>query len=162
MDFQPKYQPQEASPLFADGRAMRPPVPGTIAQGDLEADDHFYRGREPDGKWATTFPIPVNAQTDGPRPGAVQHLLRRLPRLGRARATACVQQRAIKRGEPSWVPPLSLHVETVVDQPVGQIFNTITNGIRTMPAYGVTDPRGRPLGDHALRPGAPAEPDTPI
>ena len=37
MDLQPKYLPQGASPLFADGRAMRPPVPGTVAQGQLDA-----------------------------------------------------------------------------------------------------------------------------
>jgi len=31
---------------------------------------------------------------------------------------------------------LSLHVPSVREQPVGQLFNTITNGVRKMPAYG--------------------------
>ena len=39
-----------------------------------------------------------------------------------------------------WVPPVSLHVETVRSQPDGQLFNTITHGIRTMPAYGAQIP----------------------
>jgi hypothetical protein len=41
MDFQEKYKAQSASPLWADGRAMRLPVLGTIANGWLEADEHF-------------------------------------------------------------------------------------------------------------------------
>ena len=44
LDFQEKYKAQASSPLFADGRAMRLPVPGTIADGWLEADGHLYRG----------------------------------------------------------------------------------------------------------------------
>ena len=54
MDNQPKFRAQHANALFADGRAMRPPVEGTVAQGRLEADDHFNRGVVGDG-WATTF-----------------------------------------------------------------------------------------------------------
>ena len=56
MDFQPKYKTQAASGLFADGRAMRPPVPGTVRRGGLEGDDHLYRGTS-GGKFAATFPM---------------------------------------------------------------------------------------------------------
>ena len=34
-----------------------------------------------------------------------------------------------------WVKPKDFHTEDLRAQPVGQIFNTITNGARTMPAY---------------------------
>ena len=34
MDLQPKFKAQAANPLFADGRAMRAPVQGTVARGD--------------------------------------------------------------------------------------------------------------------------------
>ena len=44
--------------MFADGRAMRLPVEGTVARGELRQDDHFYRGIV-NGTWATTFPMPV-------------------------------------------------------------------------------------------------------
>jgi mono/diheme cytochrome c family protein len=135
MDQQPKYLPQAASPLFADGRAMRPPVPGTVAQGRLDADEHLYRGRS-GGQWATTFPIPVNmAMMDRGRERfniycAVCHGL-----LGDGGASSVVSARAIRREDKGWVPPLSLHVPNVRGQAAGEIFNTITNGIRTMPAY---------------------------
>ena len=32
MDNQHKFRAQQENPLFADGRAMRPPVPGTTVQ----------------------------------------------------------------------------------------------------------------------------------
>jgi mono/diheme cytochrome c family protein len=36
----------------------------------------------------------------------------------------------------SWVAPKNLHEEAVREQPVGQLFNSITNGVRTMAGYG--------------------------
>ena len=44
MDFQPKYKSDNAMDLFADGRANRGEIVGTIARGSLNADDLFYRG----------------------------------------------------------------------------------------------------------------------
>lgn len=48
MDFQPKRKTQTPTTHFADGRVQRPPVPGTIAMGELEAADPFYLGYDPD------------------------------------------------------------------------------------------------------------------
>lgn len=50
MDFQPKFKPQRPSTLFADGRAMRPQIAGTVARGDLRADTRLYKGLEPAGQ----------------------------------------------------------------------------------------------------------------
>ena len=36
----------------------------------------------------------------------------------------------------SWVAPKSIHEQQIREQPVGQIFNSITNGVRNMPPYG--------------------------
>ena len=47
MDFQPKKKPQQGTTIFADGRAMRPAVPGTISRGQLEEQDPFYLGHDP-------------------------------------------------------------------------------------------------------------------
>lgn len=47
MDFQPKKKPQQTTTIFADGRTMRPQVPGTIAKGQLEEQDPFYLGHDP-------------------------------------------------------------------------------------------------------------------
>jgi mono/diheme cytochrome c family protein len=142
MDFQPKYLPQQASGLFADGRDMRPPVEGTVAVDQRIDDDHLLEGKV-DGKPATTFPVPVTA---------------RLIRRGRERyAIYCAtchgltgegdgitSQLALERKEPKWIRPLSLHNPTVRQQPVGKLFETISDGVRrtsgtestlTMPPY---------------------------
>jgi hypothetical protein len=44
--------------------------------------------------------------------------------------------RATEREEPEWKPPTSMQAGDVRQQPVGQIFGTITNGLDKMPAYG--------------------------
>lgn len=46
-----------------------------------------------------------------------------------------VSQRASKVSGASWAPPTSLHVASVLEQPVGRIFDTISNGRRKMPGY---------------------------
>lgn len=48
MDYQPKYKAQTltSEQLFADGRAMRVAVPGTVARGSLTDDLRYYRGIE--------------------------------------------------------------------------------------------------------------------
>lgn len=48
MDFQPYRETQTGTTLFADGRVQRPPVPGTIARGDLELSDPYYLGFDPE------------------------------------------------------------------------------------------------------------------
>lgn len=139
MDFQPKYKPQTASRLFADGRAMRPPVDGTLAQGDLHSDGHFWRGKQGDA-WATSFPMPVTAPLV--QRGRQQFNVFCAPCHGLAgMGDGIVSQRALRRPDSAgWSPPLSLHSDEVRKQPVGQIFNTITHGIRKMPGYAAQIP----------------------
>ena len=48
MDFQPKLKTQTSTTNFADGRVQQPPVPGTIARGELEQSDPYYLGYEPE------------------------------------------------------------------------------------------------------------------
>jgi len=50
MDYQPKFKPQTVSTLFADGRADRVPVAGTVARGQLRDDERLYRGIDPDAE----------------------------------------------------------------------------------------------------------------
>jgi len=47
MDFQPKKKAQQTTTIFADGRTMRPQVKGTVARGQLEEQDPFYLGYDP-------------------------------------------------------------------------------------------------------------------
>ena len=48
MDFQPKKKYQQVTSLFADGRASRPPVVGTMARGDLGVSDPYQLGYTPE------------------------------------------------------------------------------------------------------------------
>ena len=138
MDFQPKYLPQQYSPLFEDTRDMRPPVAGTVAFDALLDHEHLLRG-EVKGRPAKTFPVPVT----------LQMMKRGQERFGIFCATChglagdgdgITSQLAFDREEPKWVRPLSLHNSSVIEQPVGQLFAAITNGIRTMPSYRVQIP----------------------
>jgi len=155
MDFQPRYQSQAASPLFEDGRAMRPVIRGTIADGQLDADEHLDRGRSGAG-WAASFPIPITrenlargrgrfdvycAPCHGLTGGATPDDLKREGRPDKLLAYGPVALRAMERiegeqpGYNLWVMPRSLHEPSVVTQPAGQLFNTITRGLSTMPSY---------------------------
>jgi len=131
MDFQPRYQSQGVGRFFADDRVSRPVVPNTIPAGGLEADSRYHRGQV-DGQWTTELPIPVDGE----------HMQRGRERFNVFCATChglagegdgIVHLRAVKRIEPTWVQPRSLHVANVREQPVGQLFNTIAHGLNTMP-----------------------------
>ena len=141
MDNQHRLRAQSTSQLFADGRGMRPDVPNSIAQGELRNDAHLYDGVV-NKQWAESFP----EQTP---------VTRRFVERGRERynifCSVChghsgygdgmVHRRAMLLMEggingTTWVAPKSLHDPTIRQQPPGQLYNTITNGIRTMPSYG--------------------------
>ncbi len=140
MSFQEKYQPQAASNLFQNGMAMRKPVPAAVSRENLDENEHLYRGLV-DGQPAKTFPMPIS----------MSMMLRGQNRfnifcstchglLGEGGNTGMTSIRAIKREEPKWILPLSLHKPEIRQQPVGQYFATITNGVRTMPSYGRKSP----------------------
>jgi mono/diheme cytochrome c family protein len=50
------------------------------------------------------------------------------------RANAIAEQGALNRNV-AWTQPQDLNAPKIVTRPDGHLFNTITNGIRTMPAY---------------------------
>jgi mono/diheme cytochrome c family protein len=135
---QPKFLMQQANPLFADGRAMRLPVTGTIARDELEDNEPYYQGKR-NGQWVAEIPLPVTRSLMAR--GQERFNTYCAPCHGLAGdGDGIVSQRAIQRSYPTWVPPLSVHVDAVRNQPDGQVFNTITNGIRKMPAYGAQIP----------------------
>ncbi len=134
MDQQPKFRAQAPNALFADGRAMRPAIPGTVARGALNADDHLYRGKVA-GQWAAELPMEVNEAMM--KRGQERFGVFCSPCHGLAGAgDGMVSRRADRLQEGTWTPPPSYHTDAIRSRPAGQIFNTITNGVRTMPAYG--------------------------
>jgi mono/diheme cytochrome c family protein len=134
MDSQPKYKAQRENPIFADGRADREALPGTVAVGHLNEDDHFFRGRAQDG-WARTFPAQVDLSEETMARGKVRYGIYCTPCHGQAGlGDGMVHKRAEALGG-GWIPPTNVTQEYVRNQPVGELFNTITNGVRNMPPY---------------------------
>lgn len=154
MFFQPKFKPQRPTTLFADGRAMRAPVAGTVAWGELQADERLYRGLEPGSPEPSTAPPAAPGKEAPPEPNWTQAfplpVTPELAQRGRQKfniyCAVChgragygdglVSQRAQRLQQGTWLPPTSLHTDPVRQQPVGKLFDTITHGIRKMPGYG--------------------------
>jgi mono/diheme cytochrome c family protein len=127
MDHQPKFKAQSESRFFADGAAMRMPVPGTVARGELREDDAYFRGLNADSSFVRSLPVPVTTQ-----------LLER----GRQRfdiyCSPCHSRVGDGRGimvRRGYVPPPTFHSDRLRDIEDGYIFSVITDGVRNMPAY---------------------------
>jgi len=134
MDSQPKFKSQAGNDLFADRRAMRPPVEGTVARGALMDDDAVYRGKDGDG-WVTTIPVPMTMALL--ERGRDRYGIYCAPCHGQAGyGDGMVAKTADELQEGTWTPPSSFHTDTVRERPAGQLFNSITHGIRNMPAHG--------------------------
>jgi mono/diheme cytochrome c family protein len=141
MDYQPRYNTQATSQWFADGRTMRLPVEGTVALGELREDDHFYRGKISD-EFVKTFPPRFEISDEAMQRGRERFNIYCAACHGYVgEGDGLVSERALARADSTtWIQPLSLHVPRVRQQPVGELFNTITHGIRTMPAYAAQIP----------------------
>lgn len=142
MDWQPKYKAQRQNPFFADTRAQRDAMAGTVAVGELRDDTHFYQGKT-GNTFARTFPAQflINEQTaargrerfgiycapchglTGDGNGIIAKRAEDLVVTGRGKGMA-------------WVPPTDINQDHLRAQPVGQLFDSITNGVRNMPPYG--------------------------
>ncbi len=136
MDFAKRIKAQAVSDLFADGRGTRPPVAGTFALEDMEAvgaDPAYYTGKLGDS-FVTDFPLEVTPEL----------MQRGQERFGiycavchgdDGRGKGMVAQRAAVLSPATWVAPTDLHTQPVVDLASGQLFDSISNGVRNMPGY---------------------------
>jgi mono/diheme cytochrome c family protein len=143
MDIQASYRPQEAHLLFSDGRAARSQIPGTVARGHLQLDDHYFQGyRTVDSASGSSIEffvdLPANVLIDdrllarGKERYAIFCLLCHDPQgLG----NGIIHQRALTAKEAKWVPPTNLMTQELRDRVDGQIFQAISDGARTMPSY---------------------------
>ncbi len=158
MDKQTKFKAQADSPIFADGRAMRQPVAGTLAWGDnpdapdtdlLAQDDHYFRGYRLE-KNATTggmdtvyyqgFPGRVQVDHDLLKRGQRQFNIYCAPCHGLGgQGDGAIYQRSLKI-KAGWVQPSNVTDIERAARPEGHLFNTITNGIRNMAGYGAQIP----------------------
>ncbi len=128
MDAMERFEAQEANAFFEDGRAMRPPVPGTVARGMLRSDTRFFAGRDSTGAFVQVIPIP---QT------------RDLYLRGQERYDIYCAVCHGKAGDGQGIvmtggygfAPIGYHNDRLRAIEDGYLFEAITRGIRTMPAY---------------------------
>jgi mono/diheme cytochrome c family protein len=134
MDDQPKYEPQEGNVVFADRRGMRPVVEGTVARGELDIGGPVFTGRDGEA-WVTAIPVEVTEATM--RAGQDDFETYCAPCHGvDGSGNGIVNERATKLAEGTWTPPTDLRTDLVRDREDGHLYNSITHGIRNMPAYG--------------------------
>lgn len=127
MDIQPRYEPQAASAFFYNGQAMRPPVAGTVARGELQGSGPYWTGKDAGGAFVAAIPMAVS---DAVRErGAERYDIY---------CAACHDKGGDGKGilfERGKVPTPSFHIDRLRQMPDGQIFDTITNGFGLMPPY---------------------------
>jgi mono/diheme cytochrome c family protein len=127
MDDQPRSDAQQASSFFYDGKVMQPPVPGTVARGELVVDKSLLTGRGADGEYLQASPLVLDE-------GLVER--------GQNRYTIycqpCHDERGTGQGilaERASVPTATFHDPQRLAYSDGQIFEVITNGFGLMPSY---------------------------
>ncbi|HEY9247697.1 MAG TPA: cytochrome c [Rariglobus sp.] len=139
MDHQSKYKPQAESRFFADGRADRPRLPGTVAYGRttdvpdtnfLKADSVLFEGKDAKGAWVSGFPSAVTVDPS------------KLLERGQDRYTiycapchgALGDGNGITKQYGMGATP-SYHDDRLRKMSEGEIFNTITHGKGNMLSY---------------------------
>ncbi len=157
---QPSYRPDEPSSFFADGRAARPVVPGTVARGHLRTDMQLFEGKREREEMKPTvtaslvgaaggnaFAVAALANSAGSDDaGAVRTfpfpVTEAVLRRGRDRymiyCVVCHDALGTGRGivvERGYTPPPSYHIERLRAAPVGHFFEVVTKGYGSMPSY---------------------------
>lgn len=123
---QHKYRGFQPSSFFADGRSVRPAVPGTIPVGHLRSDTLLYTGKI-NGKLADVFPFAID---------------RAVLERGRDRFniycapchdfTGSGNGMIVQRGHKV---PSSYHLQRLREAPAGYFYDVITNGFGNMYDY---------------------------
>ena len=129
MHDQPKYSALAASTFFADGSSARPPVPGTVARGDLRDDALLYTGKEGEEQ-AAVFPFPIDDRVMAR--GQERFDIYCSPCHGRTgEGNGMIVERGFTR-------PPSLVDQRLRDLPPGYLFDIITTASAQCP---ITPPR---------------------
>lgn len=160
MDWQRKRKTQTEWEMFPDGRAMRLPVEGTIAQGELRDDFELYFGVDQDS------PVPDRVSYDagsmGPdaqeRPAWLpgfptamvvdEALLERGQQRyniycavchgqqGNGLGSVALRAKALEAQKWGWVDPKSLVADNAKSYSNGELFHIVSQGVSTMKGYG--------------------------
>jgi mono/diheme cytochrome c family protein len=126
---QDKGKAQRGNEFFADGRAMRPPVEGTITTTAPIDNDRYYQGVE---GGQPVKEIPVAVTWDLLHRGQDRYNIYCAPCHDR---TGSGNGIVVQRAAGTMVKPPSYHEDRLRAASAGELFNVITHGVRTMPSY---------------------------
>ncbi len=127
MTDQPRFEPLEANPFFANDMSARPLEADTVARGQLNANSVYYTGKTTDGDDVTDIPVPVTAE-----------LLQRGQERFQIYCAPCHglvgegNGIVVQRGFPA---PPSYHIDRLRNAPAGHFFDVITHGFGRMFDY---------------------------
>jgi mono/diheme cytochrome c family protein len=136
---QPRYDTQERRPFFDDERSMRPQVDGTVSREMEKGYDAATGLGAQSGAWIEKVPERITKQL-----GGVEAAVKRGQDRFNIYCAAChgvagdgkgmISRRALALGATGLVA-VNLQDNRLRHIPDGQLFATITNGVRNMPSY---------------------------
>lgn len=133
----PRYDALEKSDFFPDRRASRSLIEGTVARGQLRADDAYYTGKE-NGQPIATLPAGLTLD---------KALIERGQSRFNVYCAPCHSQTGegdgmvVRRG---YKQPPSLHDPRLRNMQLGYFYDVVTRGFGQMPDYAAQiQPRDR-------------------
>ncbi|TVR29669.1 MAG: hypothetical protein EA390_09330 [Balneolaceae bacterium] len=126
---QERFNAQQVNPFFEDGRSMREPVTGTISRGGLRHDTVLFEGKDDDDNYVDTNPMEIT-----------RDFLYRGKEMYEIFCQACHGgtgdgRGIIMTGGYGYVPAPTFHRSESYEMSEGELYSSIANGIRSMPAY---------------------------
>lgn len=139
MDFQKRFEPQEYNAFYENSRAMRKPVQGAVARGELKTNDHLYLGKDGDEHVASLPSVdehgqPIEIDQAFLERGQGRYEIFCTPCHG---VSGAGNGMVVQRG---MLQPPSLYDERLLGMNVGYFYDVITNGVRNMPPYAAQIP----------------------
>lgn len=129
---QEKFKPYAKNTFFKDESAMRMPVEGSLARGDLhDKNPEFYTGKSSNGTLVAKNQLPLSSLVM--ERGQQRYNIYCTPCHGAVGdGKGIVAQRGMTLG---FVPPTSFQTDDMMKKPDGHYFDVITHGIRNMQSY---------------------------
>ncbi|MDP1917478.1 MAG: c-type cytochrome [Myxococcales bacterium] len=132
MDTQEKVKSyrKDTTGLFEDGRTMRAPVEGTVALGQLDEDDTFFKGTDEKGEYVLALPATVKGDDGAPKADVIARGKERF----KIYCTPCHGPNGdgdglVNTTKGLIVPPPSMHSDRVKELKNGRLYAAIAVGV---------------------------------
>ncbi len=155
MDFQRKAKTQTGWEGFGDGRAMRLPPEGTVAEGELRDDVELYGGvaqgstmpekvahdqlsKDASLAWLTGFPAALEVDQAFLERGQERYGIYCSMchgQQGDGIGTVALRAKSIDAARDGWIAPKALTSDVAKGYSNGELFHIASNGISTMKGY---------------------------